>query len=193
MDCDEKWELKTIPAQDDYFDKVIVPKVIEADGYIFGSSVHNTTFSSKFKLLVERLYPLIWQGHLTNKPGTVIATGYMSRWGMETCCLDMCNCLRALEIIVCTRLTGCTISTGPSSDFVPAHAESKVAAAKSDRYGTWFSVEQSRRVAELAFKQKLLKMRFGNTFAEEFIQRYHPPYGNESWAWSELGKETKIT
>lgn len=171
--------------EDDYFAREIETKVARADGFVFGSSVHNASFSSKFKLLIERLYPLIGKAHLTNKPATSIAVGYGSLWGLENCLHDMNNCFRALEMVVCTRLTGCPVSTGSTLG-----AEgSKVAAAKKDRYAQWLASNQARRVVEVAVKQKVAKRLLGDIYEKEFIKTYHPPYGNEPWAWWRLDKE----
>jgi len=97
----------------------------------------------------------------------------------------MNNCLRALEMIVCTRLTGCPISTALRQE----EEGSKVAAAKKDRYGQWLAVNQARRVAEVAVKQKIAKRRLGAIYGREFIQLYHPSSKEEAWSWWRLDKD----
>ena len=38
----------------DYMSEVIMPKMKEADGYVYGSPVYTTSFTSKYRLFTER-------------------------------------------------------------------------------------------------------------------------------------------
>jgi len=52
--------------EDDYMME-LMPKIAEADGFIFGSSVSNHSFSTKFRVLTERLTEARFKGYLADK------------------------------------------------------------------------------------------------------------------------------
>ncbi len=64
----------------------IYPKLIEADGIIWGSPVYFFSVTSQAKMLIDRLYPLHNSGKLANKVGGVISVassiGHTEVWNL---------------------------------------------------------------------------------------------------------------
>lgn len=62
------------------------PKLIEADGIIWGSPVYFFGVTSQAKMLIDRLYPLQANGKLANKVGGVISVassiGHTEVWNL---------------------------------------------------------------------------------------------------------------
>ncbi len=54
--------------KNDYMARELIPKLAEADGFIWGVPTFNLTVTSKFKIFEERVCGPLWKGQLTNKP-----------------------------------------------------------------------------------------------------------------------------
>lgn len=205
LNCDERWEIpnggkpykgnrpepRGCIIKNDYLAKELWPKIAEADGFIFGSPVFTLSFSSKFRLLFERFVHGIWQGYFTNKPAAVVAVATMPIGGQESCLADMNNCIRGVEMIPIAWGHGAPGVTGVPYGPLPGDDDGKIVSQKKHRYGNWLAVLGGRRVAEIATMLKMAKQELGDLYNKEFIQLYHPPHGDESWAWDDLDPEDR--
>ena len=174
----------------DYMSEVIMPKMKEADGFVFGAPTYSISFTSKYRLFTERFSPLIWEGSLTNKPAAAITVGEMPFGGQESCLLQMNRMIQANEMIPVGWYMGAPGVSGPPLGPAPAdedyHARIGV---KNDRFGKWLTLLAGRRVAEISTVLKLGKGELGQRYTREFTQIYHPPRGDEPWAWTKLDPE----
>ena len=188
----ERPKILGCPIQDDYFALELTPKVREADGYVLGSPVFTLSFTSKFRLFSERCAPLVWEGYLTNKPAIAVAVGEWSQVGEETCLQDINRIVLGAEMTCVSWYAGVAGVSGPPYGPVPSSLEyNKVIGVKKDRTARWLAIYNGRRVAEIAVMLKLAKRELGEIYTNEFIQGYHPPHGEEVWAWRSLDKETE--
>jgi len=175
------------PIRDDYMARVVMPKMREADGFIFGSPVYTLSFTSKFRLFAERLSPLVWSGALTNKPAAAVAVGELPVAGQETCLEDINRIIRGGEMICVSWLMGAPGCSGPPHGPAPWEEDyGRRVGVERDRYARWLAVVNGRRVAEFAIMLKLARRELGDLYRREFIQVYHPPHGQEPWAWRSL-------
>ncbi|MFC2003157.1 flavodoxin family protein [Chloroflexota bacterium] len=164
--------------QDDYLAKELMPKMAEADGYIFGSPVHTLSFTSQFRLFWERLCAGLWGDWFVNKPAATIAVGYGFFGGEESCLNDMNACITLMQMIPISWMHGNASVTVPRLDLNLAPSNVRVRC--------FFALMNARRVAELAVMQKVAKRRLGDLHKREFIQHYHAPHGEASWEWRKL-------
>ena len=173
----------------DYMEELF-PKVAEADAFIFGSPTTNFTYNSKFRILMERFGLAIFACNLARKPAAAITTAFPARGGGQINCLyDMNACITALEMIaVPWAAGGAGISESQSSGPSSVYNKNKMQ-VKKHRLGQWTALIAGRRVAEFAVMIKLAKRELGKLYDDEFIQVYHPPHGEETWAWSKLNEE----
>jgi multimeric flavodoxin WrbA len=162
------------------------PKFEEADGLIFGSPVHQHSYTSKFRLLMERLYP--WKGDFINKPAGIITTAYSGPpfGGCESALKEMATQAIAVEMVVVA--SGTAISGPP---FGPTNAEEdgRALGVKTDQTGKELATIVGRRVAEFATMFKLAKHELGALYESEFFHYLHPPHAEWPWAWYRLDKE----
>lgn len=185
-------EPKGCPIKDDYFAKVLSPKMREADGFIFGSPVFSWSYTSKFRRFTERLSPLVWEGSLTGKPAAAIAVGEMPFGGQETCLQHMNTIIHASEMLCVSWYAGVPGISGPPKGPKPGDPDySKRIGVAEDRLARWLAVYNGRRVAEYAVMIKIAKRELGETWEREFIKIYHPPRGDEPWAWTRLDNEVE--
>ena len=178
------------PIKDDYMAKVLIPKCKEADGFIFGSPVFGWSYSSKFRLFVERQSPIMWKFGFTGKPVAALAVGEIPFGGEETCLQHMNQMFHAGEMLDVSWYAGAPGVSGPPGGPAPSDPDysSRIGVSK-DRVASWLAVFNGRRVAEYAVMIKLAKRELGDLWSREFIQIYHPPRGDEPWAWHRLDKE----
>jgi multimeric flavodoxin WrbA len=83
--------------EEDYILSELIPKMAEADGFIFGSPVFTGSYTSKFITLCERLRLGVKQGYFSDKPAGCVSVATMPMGGQD-------RCLEAMEI--CTRALG---------------------------------------------------------------------------------------
>jgi len=174
--------------KDDYIATELIPRMIEADGFVFGAPVFTGSYTSKFITLFERLRAHAKRGYFTNKPAVGVTTATMLLGGQETCLGFMDICMRAVGMIPVHWLNGATGVSGPPWGPLPGADDGTEIAAKNDRYGQWLSTVCGRRVAEMAVIQKIAKRRLGGLYDKEFIQTYRKPQGDADWEWTELDK-----
>lgn len=162
----------------DEFTVEMLPKFGEADGFIFGSPVCTFSYNSLFRNLTERLTAAVFKGYLTGKPFGCATSAPEARGGGQVSCLyDMITVLTTLEMI--SVAWGGPGATGASGDD----------GQRMDRPGNWTALIAGRRVAEFAVMLKLSKLKIRDIHAREFTQIFHPPHGDESWAWDILDEE----
>jgi multimeric flavodoxin WrbA len=175
--------------EDDYVTRELMPKMAQADGFVFGSPVFTGAFTSKFIRLFERLRAGVKDGLFTDKPAGCAAVATMPMGGQDRTLEAMEICIRSVGMIPVHILCGCSGTSGVPYGPLPGDDDGTVIGVMKDRYSQWSSIQMARRVAEVAVMQKLAKRRLNKLHKEEFIQRYSLPFGNESWAWTELSKE----
>jgi multimeric flavodoxin WrbA len=175
--------------EDDYITQELMPKMAEADGFVFGSPVFTGAFTSKFIRLFERLRAGVKDGLFTGKPAGCAAVATMPMGGQDRTLEAMEICIRSVGMIPVHILCGCSGTSGVPYGPLPGDDDGTVIGVKKDRYSQWSSIQMARRVAEVAVMQKLAKRRLNKLYKTEFIQRYSLPFGNESWAWTDLSKE----
>lgn len=165
------------PIKDDYMAQLIT-KVAEADAFVFGSSVSNFSYSTKFRLLTERLRGALYQGYLSRKPATALACGYEYKNGGQLTCMDhMDTVLAALEMIPFGWGGGAVFASGPPFT------------GRKDFMGLWLSVWAGRKITELAVMLKLARQEMIPLYNREFMHHFYPPQAGESWFWNQLDKE----
>jgi len=179
--------------EDDYVTRELIPKMAEADGFVFGSPVFTGAFTSKFSRLFERLRAGVRDGLFTNKPAGCAAVATMPMGGQDRTLEAMEICVRSVGMIPVHILCGCSGTSGVPYGPLPGDDDGTVIGVKKDRYSQWSSIQMGRRVAEVAVMQKLAKRRLDKLYKGEFIQRYSLPMGGERWAWTELGKDERAS
>jgi multimeric flavodoxin WrbA len=175
--------------EDDYVTRELMPKMAQADGFVFGSPVFTGAFTSKFIRLFERLRAGVKDGLFTDKPAGCAAVATMPMGGQDRTLEAMEICIRSVGMIPVHILCGCSGTSGVPYGPLPGDDDGTVIGVMKDRYSQWSSIQMARRVAEVAVMQKLAKRRLNKLYKREFIQRYSLPFGDESWAWTGLGKE----
>jgi multimeric flavodoxin WrbA len=189
------WEGSSVPEDfgcpitGDYLALEVMPKVAEADGFVFGCAVFNGTCTSQFITVMERFRAGIWKGYFTNKPAASIANATMQLAGQESLLQQMNNVTRFLEMIPVATGLGAVAIAGPPYGPLAANDDGKVIAAKNDTHGQRQSVLVGRRVAEFAVMIALAKQQLGERYAEEFARYYTSPHGKDRWAWFDLDRE----
>jgi multimeric flavodoxin WrbA len=176
-------------SEEDYVTRVLMPKMAEADGFVFGSPVFTGAFTSKFIKLFEHLRAGVKEGLFTNKPAGCVAVATMPMGGQDRTLESMEICTRSVGMIPVHILCGCSGTSGIPYGPLPGDDDGTVVGVKKDRYSQWSSIQMARRVAEVAVMQKLAKRRLEKIHKREFIQKYNLPFHKESWAWVELDKE----
>lgn len=172
----------------DYITTELLPKMAEADGFIFGSPVFTGSYTSKFITLFEHLRAGVKDGHFTSKPAGCVSVATMPTGGQDRCLESMDMSIRSLGMIPVHALFGCAGISGVPYGPLAGDDDGKVIAVKKDRFAQWTAILVGRRVAEVAVMQKLSKRRLGKLYDTEFIQRYRLPFGDDSWAWTGLDK-----
>jgi multimeric flavodoxin WrbA len=179
------------PIKEDYLALKVMPRVAEADGFIFGSPVYTGTCTSQFITVMERFRAGIWKGYFTNKPVGTVTTATMPLAGQESTLQQMNNVSRFLEMIPVSAGLGASSISGPPYGPLAADDDGKMIGVKNDKYGQWQAVCVGRRVAEITVMLGLAKQQLGKRYAEEFARYYAPPHGEDSWAWFSLDSEDK--
>ena len=174
--------------KDDYLAREVMPKLAEADGFIFGSPVYMTNIDSKLKIIMERLNAGIFKGYFTNKPGLAVSTATMA-FGQGNCLKTINNIMRELEMVPIAWMQGVPSASGAPYG-PPMWEETPMdIGVKGDKLAHWWAVIGARRLVEFAVMLKLAKNQLGDIYRREFIQIYHPPHGEEPWAWETLDEE----
>jgi multimeric flavodoxin WrbA len=179
------------PITEDYLALNVMPKIAEADGFIFGCPVYNGTCTSQFMIVMERLRAGIWKGYFTNKPAGAISTATMNLAGQESLLQQMNNVIRYLEMIPVAAGLGAVSIAGLPYGPLAGDDDGKTIGVINDKPGQKQAIALGRRVAEIAVMIGLAKQQLGNRYNEEFARYYAAPYGDESWAWSDLDNEDK--
>lgn len=164
--------------------QVIWQKVSESQGFVFGSPVFTGSYSTYFRMLFDRLQAANWMNPLAFKPGGCVVTAYMPFGGQEMALDHMMTAMRWVEMVPVNWLNGAPGISGPPYGPTPYEDDGTKRGVENDKYGKWLAKLVGRRVAEWAV---LLNMGMGaigeDLFKREFIQRYHPPHGSETWWW----------
>jgi len=178
-------------SEDDYITQELMPKMAGADGFVFGSPVFTGSFTSKFSRLFERLRAGVKDGLFNDKPAGCVAVATMPMGGQDRTLEAMEICLRSVGMIPAHILCGCSGTSGVPYGPLPGDDDGTVIGVKKDRYSQWSAIQMARRVAEIAVMQKLAKRRLDKIHNRELIQRYSLPFGEESWAWTELDEKDR--
>lgn len=179
----------SIDSRDDYIARELIPKMAEADGIIFSAPVFNSSYPSRFILLIERMRRITEPGYFTNKVAGAMTIGYMIRGGQELCLQHMANCLRSLEMVPVDWGIGCTATSGPPYGPAPGEDDGTIIGVKNDKLALWQSTVVGRRVTEVALLRKAARKRLGSLYEKEFIQFLKPPHGQAPWEWAQLDKK----
>lgn len=165
----------------------------EADGLIIGSPVYTHSYTSKFRLLMERIPGVtLFQGHLTGKPAGAITVAAVPVFGGQEHCLhDINSVMQGIEIIPVSWKLGAPGCSGHPFGPTPINDDGIAIGVKNDLEAKKLAVLVGRRVAEYAVMLKLSKRELGEVYTREFMQHCHPPHGDETWAWSRLDEEDK--
>jgi multimeric flavodoxin WrbA len=203
-DCDQRcgvsnvglsWKAHEIPhafgcvVEDDYLAAELLPRMREADAFIFGSPVFNLGYTSKFRSLFDRLRAYARLGYFTNKPAGAVAVGANPMGGQESCLKFMNMGIEELGMIPVPWLNGATGVSGPPNGPLPADDDGTQIGVKKDRMAQFLAALVARRVGEVVLMQKIAQRRLGSLYEQEFIQVYHPPYGASSWEWDRLDEK----
>lgn len=184
--------------KDDYLATVLKPKIGEADGFVFGAPVFTGTYTSKFKVAFERITGYTWDGvindtgkrgysYLNNKPAACVT---VATWmGQDLTLQDMNRLLQGTDMLPVSWLMGGRATSGPPFGPFPYEDDGKEIGVKKDRMGQWTTLMAGRRVAEITVMIKLARRDLGEIYDREFMQWFHPPHGDESWAWKRLDPE----
>jgi multimeric flavodoxin WrbA len=173
----------------DYTTNELMSQMAEADGFVFGSPVYTGAPTSRFITLIEHLRAGVKNGCFTDKPMGGVSVATMSTGGQDRCLEYMEDCTRSLGMIPVHALFGCAGVSGVPYGPLVGDDDGTIISCKNDRFAQWSAILTGRRVAEVAVIQKMAKRRLGKLYDSEFIQRYHLPFGNESWAWTDLDRE----
>lgn len=185
------WEEGFVPEEfgcpiDDYFAKKVMPRVAEADAFIFGCPVYTGTCTSLFITVMERFKAGIWRGYFTNKPVGSVTVGTMPIGGHESTLQQMNNVTRYLEMIpVPAGLGACGIS-GPPYGPLAADDDGRLIGVKNDEYCQWQCVCVGRRIAEITIMLAVAKRQLGKIYTDEFASYYAPPHGGAGRDWFSL-------
>lgn len=177
------------PITDDYLALKVMPRVAEADGFIFGCPVYNGTCTSQFMIVMERLRAGIWKGYFSNKPAGAVVTATMNLAGQESLLQQMNNVIRFLEMMPVAAGLGASSIAGLPYGPLAGEDDGKTIGVKNDKNARWQAVGVGRRVAEVAVMFGLAKQQLGKRYTEEFARYYAPPHGEDSWAWFDLDEE----
>jgi multimeric flavodoxin WrbA len=177
--------------EEDYILSELIPKMAEADGFIFGSPVYTGSYTSKFITMCERLRVGVKHGYYSDKPAGCVSVATMPMGGQDRCLEAMEICTRALGMMPVHPLFGCSGTSGVPYGPICGDDDGTVIAVKNDRFAQWTSILVGRRVAEVAVMRKLARRRLGDLYRQEMIQRYTLPFGNESWAWTDLDEQDR--
>ncbi|MDP2663143.1 MAG: NAD(P)H-dependent oxidoreductase [Dehalococcoidia bacterium] len=156
---------------DDVFAREILPRVREADGFIFGSGVHHHSFTSRYIKLIERLNEAARLDYLEGKPAGAIGMATMRKGGQDVTLGDMNNSLKALGLILVSFGNGVNGISGPPFGPFSMNDDHKVVASKNDELGQRLAVGLGRRVAEFALMRKIAKQKLGDLYTSEFVTR----------------------
>ncbi|UCB48846.1 MAG: NAD(P)H-dependent oxidoreductase, partial [Deltaproteobacteria bacterium] len=94
--------------EDDYVTRELMPKMAQADGFVFGSPVFTGAFTSKFIRLFERLRAGVKDGLFTDKPAGCAAVATMPMGGQDRTLESMEICIRSVGMIPVHILCGCS-------------------------------------------------------------------------------------
>lgn len=175
--------------KDDFMARVILPKIAEGDGFIFGSPVHSLGVSGRFKTFTDRMTHAIWHGHTYGKPAGVVTVATLPFGAQELALRDMNTFVQGCEMIPVSWLMGAPGISGPPYGPAPSKDNKRELGVKKDRYAQWLCIVAGRRVAEFAVMRKLAMRGLGEIYEREFMHRIHPPFGDEPWVWSHLDKK----
>ena len=192
LGCGHRWEMteRGCVIKNDYMAKELIPKLAEADGFIWGVPTFSLTVTSKFKIFQERACAPLWKGYLTNKPCAAITVATLPLGGQELCLADLNRMIAGSEMVPVSWLVGAPGISGPPYGPDPKDDDDTVIGVKKDKYAQWLSVVNGRRVAEFAVMLKLAKSELGDVYNREFVQLYHPHYVHDQpWDWHRLDKE----
>jgi NAD(P)H-dependent FMN reductase len=150
----------------------ILPKVREADGFIFGCGVHHHSFTSRYIKLIERLTEAARLGYIESKPAGAISVATMRKGGQDVTLGDINNSLKALGLILVSFGNGVNGITGPPFGPFSMHDDHKTVASKNDELAQRLAIGLGRRVAEFSVIQKIAKQKLGNLYSGEFVRRF---------------------
>jgi multimeric flavodoxin WrbA len=181
--------------KNDFLATELKPKIGEADGFVFGAPVFTGTYTSKFKVAFERITGYTWDGYindsgkrgysfLNNKPAGCVTVATWS--GQDLTLQDMNRLLQGTDMLPIAWLQGGRAVSGPPFGPFPYEDKGDEIAVKKDRLGQWTTLMTGRRVAEIAVMMALARRDLGEIYDREFMQWFHPPHGDESWAWKRL-------
>ena len=174
------------PIKDDYLAKKVMPKVAEADAFVFGCPVYTGTCTSLFITVMERFKAGIWKGWFSNKPVGSVTAATMPIAGQESTLQQMNNVTRYLEMIPVSVGLGASSISGPPYGPLAADDDGKLIGVKNDKYAHWQAVCVGRRVAEIAVMLGVAKKQLGKRYIDEFAVYYTPPHGEVPRDWFSL-------
>ena len=142
------------------------------DGIIFASPVHILGVSSRLKVFIDRMRPVVHQGSLRWTVGAVLSVAYLSIGGQEYCNIDIDNAFKALGIIRVGH--GATGVSGPAAGGpVPWNDHVPRTDVLNDRFGIITARMEGRNVAEVAKIVKIGRQNIDPAEFETFIKSYH--------------------
>jgi multimeric flavodoxin WrbA len=177
------------------YHEVVGPEIQKADGLIIGAPTSLGTYNSRFRLLWEAnsrgreiLFGEHWLQHNNRLPiGVLTCADEGPGSGVETCLMDLNTTVRFMETMPVSMGHGAWLFRNPTWRKVP---EDQPYTVKNNRDSLRWIFAMSRRVAEFALMLKLTKTVLGDVYKNEFMGRYHEPWGDhEAWAWRRLDKE----
>ncbi len=178
------------PIDDDFLALELAPKIREADAFVFGSPVYGLSVTSQFRILTERLSALMWEGALAYKPAVAVVVGEMALAGQDTALSDINRMITGGEMICASWYLGVPgVSGAPLGPAPAAEDYDSRIGVKKHRYAHWLAIMNGRRLAEMTIMMKIGRQQLGDLYESEIIKVFHPPHGEESWAWRRLDKE----
>lgn len=143
--CDRCIREKTLCYIDDDV-KILIDKILEADGYIIGTPVYDMGITAQLTAIFNRTRPfyMVRPGALKNKVGGVITVGGSRHGGQETAIQIIQNWYVMSEVLATGGLSGCYNGGTVWSN------DNKAAGAEADTVGMNTVIALGRGVAEAA-------------------------------------------
>jgi len=143
--CDRCIREKTLCYIDDDA-KILIDKILEADGLIIGSPVYDMSITAQLTAIINRTRPfyMVMPGVMKNKVAGAITVGGTRHGGQETALQVIHNWLVSSELLVTGGLSGCYNGGTVWSQ------DKKAAGAEADTIGMNTVIALGRGVAEAA-------------------------------------------
>lgn len=151
----------------------IYEKLDKQDAIIFASPVHILGMSSRLKVFIDRLRPMVHQGQFIWKVTSAVSVAYLSIGGQESCSMDIFNALHALQCIMVTFGHGATGISGPTVGGPTPWDDVGGTAVENDKWGIRSARHIGRLVGETAYVVRKGTEQLTRDEKMRMVQSYH--------------------